>query len=510
MCRRDIVSKLIIMFLLFASILNCFSATVFAIEATDKGNIVVNGVEKGTDIFAYRLMNINYDVDVQQPKDPMYQWTDEMASWVKNNYPEFINIENKNAVKEAFSQATDVEVAEFYDKLAVTIKQNKVRPVQTEVKAEGESVIISGLEMGNYFILIEGGARVYRPLSANVVPEWNGTAWAMTSPVVEAKASTPGIVKRISGNLMKDNRNIGHTVSYELLSTVPSYPDNAIARRYVISDRLSEGLTLEENSIKVYGVNEGAEPVLLTTGYTKTVNRPDGVDGEKGVTFSLEFDYDTIAFYTSIKILYKATLNEKAVIGNEGNLNHAYLDYSNNPYNASSWKTDEELTTVYTYAMEITKTDEDTDDKLAGAEFVVEKDGKKILFAGVSGKYHVAKDDEKTTEKVITGSDGILRLDGLDAGIYMLTEVKAPDGYVKLQNPIELSIVDEDMDGKIETGGKELESGILPVTVKNDKGFILPVTGGTGTVVFNVVGTILICSALLMAVVIIIRKRSSR
>ena len=512
MYRYNTISKLIIIFLTAIMMIQLFPITTFAIESTDRGKITVEGVENGTTVHAYQMMTVNYDYgkDVQQPKNPMYQWADGVASWVKTNYPDYINVNNKNEVREAFSKATDSKVAEFYDKLAVAVKAGNVSLVETKVTATGEQVEISGLAMGNYFILIEGGAKVYRPLTANVVPEWNGSSWIMSTPVVSAKSSLPSITKRIDGNLEKDNVNIGDTVHYEILVTVPTYPENATAKRFVISDTLSDGLTLTSGTVKVYGVNEGASPVLLNSGYTTSTNRPDGVSGEKAVTFALDFDYSAIQSYSTVKVTYDAVLNEKAVIGNDGNLNHAILDYSNNPYDSSSWNMDEDNNTIYTYAINLEKVDEDTDEPLSGAVFTLERDGKLVSFAGTKGNYHVAKAGETAVTKVEVDSKGVLRLEGLDAATYTLTEVKAPDGYVKLQNPIELTITDEDLDGKIESNGTELENGVLPVTVKNDKGFILPVTGGMGTAIFHILGTILMCSAILLATVFLMKKKSSK
>jgi len=515
MFKKSKISRIIMM--LMALLMGCHMAPVkaFAIESTDRGTITINNIEGMVYVSAYRLMDINYDYGVNQPKNPMYMWVDEVAEWMNDNYPEFIDKDNHNEVKEVFSKAAQAKVSELYDKLAVAIKDGTVviEAVELEAEEDEETVTINNLTMGNYFIIIEGGLKVYRPLSANVVPEWVDNEWKMSSPVISAKASSPSITKEIAGGLKEDNADIGDKVSFELVAVIPSYPEHAKAKKFVVSDKLSEGLTLVDNSLKIYGVNSGKSNVLIESGFTKSrersVNANDLYNPEdKIVSFALDFDYSTISEYESLKITYDALLNEKAVVGGIGNGNVALLDYSNNPYAADTYSTDGDETTVYTYGMKISKVDEDTNEGLAGAEFTLSKDGQNLFFVGANGVYHVAAAGEEGNSTVVVDGNGQLTFNGLDAGIYSLTETKAPEGYVKLQNSVEILVEDADVNGKVESDGKELSDGYVPVTVKNDKGFSLPVTGGMGTTLFNVAGIVLMGSGLLL-IVAYFRKRKN-
>lgn len=517
MFKKNRFSRFIMM--LMALLMGCHMApkTAFAINNTDKGSVTVNGVEEYVTVSAYRMMDINFDYDVNQPKNPMYMWADGAAEWMNTNYPEFIDTDNHNAVKEEFSEADEVKVAELYDKLAVAIKDGTVVVEGKEVMAEDDetAVVIDNLTMGNYFILIEGGLNVYRPLSANVVPEFKDGVWKMTNPEVSAKASSPSITKEITGGLKEDNADIGDTISFELNAVIPSYPEHAKAKMFVVSDKLSEGLTLVEDSLKIYGVNSGKSNVLIESGFTRSkersVNANDLYNPEdKIVSFALDFDYSAISEYESLKITYDALLNEKSVVGEAGNGNIALLDYSSNPYSANSYSTDGDETTVYTYGMKISKVDEDTNAGLSGAEFTLSKDGQEISFVGENGVYHVAAAGETGNKTVVVDGNGLLTLNGLDAGTYSLTETKAPDGYVKLQNSVEIVISDSDMNGKVESDGQELSDGYMPVTVKNDTGFTLPVTGGMGTTLFNVAGIALVGSGLLLIVTYFRKRRNYR
>ncbi len=262
--------------------------------------------------------------------------------------------------------------------------------------------------------------------------------------------------------------------------------------------------------MKVYGVNAGAEPVLLEDAYTRTTSRPANTDGDKTTTFSLNFKYEKIKSYTSIKVTYDAVLNEKATIGPAGNGNHAYLDYNNNPYIDGSWITDEDEVTVYTYGMKILKVDEETQEPLSGANFYLYEGEETITFVNEGGTYRVAKNTEPGYSMLTTNEKGEILIQGLDAGEYELLEEDAPDGYVKLQHPIKVVIADEDMDGKVECNGEEMEDGKLVVTVKNGKGFTLPVTGGMGTLLFSTIGILMMGAGMILVLTYIRKKNEAK
>lgn len=509
MIRKRSFSKLMMMLMAVMICFQSLSVTAFAIESTDRGSITVNGVEENVSVKAYKLMDVNYDYEANQPKNPVYQWVSGVAGWVKEKHGDYIDTENNNAIEEEFSEAAEGNVALFYDELAVAIKEGNVTVDEITVKADGDTAIISNLEMGNYLLLIEEGTKVYRPLTANVTPEWKDNSWQMSHPVVEAKSSAPSITKTMKGEVKKDNIDIGDTLTFELVAVIPAYPDNAKAKKYVVSDRLSSGLSLIEDSVTVYGMNSGKEDVLMESGYVKMAKRPVNAEDNQ-ISFALDFSYDEIKSFESLKITYNAVLNENAVAGETGNKNNAYLDYSNNPYIENDYSTDDDTVTVYTYGLKINKIDEDTNESLGGAEFTLSKDDEEIKFIGENGNYRVAKNGESGSSVVKVNENGMLVLRGLDADTYSLVEVKAPDGYVKLQHPVEVVIADENMDGIAEAGNQEFSDGYIPVTVKNDAGFTLPVTGGMGTTLFNIAGIVLMASGLTLIIVYLRKKNNYR
>ena len=509
MSKKKVIFKLMLLLVLSIAAVNSLAVTANAALIRNTGTITVNGVEKGTTVTAYLLMTENFDYSVQQPETPRYLWREELGSWIADNYPAYIDAENMYAVTEVFSEASDAQIAEFYDKLSVAIKKEILTPANMPILAETESVLFDPVITGNYLILVENGMRVYRPLTANVFHEWKDYHWEVVSPVVEAKSSEPTVTKTVTNTLEKDHFSILDTISYTVNAVIPTYPENAIAKQFVVSDRLPEGLTLSSDSIKVYGVNAGEDPVLLNDSYTKKSVRPTGEEGENSVTFSLNFDYAKIADYSSLKIIYDAILNKNAEIGGEGNENKVYMDYNNNPYIEGSWKSDDDSATVYTYGLTIVKVDEDTSEPLEGASFWLYKDEKRLEFVNENGIYYVANEKDSDCMVVESDAQGMIYIHGLDAGTYRILEEEAPDEYVKLQKPVDFVIADEDFDGKVEAGGKELEDGMMTVTVKNSKGFTLPVTGGAGTILFSMFG-ILMMGAGLLLILTVFRKNERK
>ena len=90
--------KVTALFLALAMILG-MAVSVSAIGSKDTGTIRVEDAEEGVDVTAYRLMDVNYDFDnADQPVDPVYEWVDALAVWVRTNYPAYIGTGTDNSV----------------------------------------------------------------------------------------------------------------------------------------------------------------------------------------------------------------------------------------------------------------------------------------------------------------------------------------------------------------------------------------------------------------------------
>ena len=544
--KMKFMRKVTALFLALAMILG-MSVSVSAIGSTDTGTIRVTGAEAGVSVTAYRLMDVNYDFDnADQPVDPVYEWVDALADWVRTNYPTYIG-QADNSVQEAFSStaATD-DIAAFYDALAAKIRSGNITLDNKTAPADGGAVDITDLKMGNYLVLVENGMKVYSPSAVNLVPVWSDEtdAWEMSTPaVVELKSEDISITKTAETADDKDlTASIGDTVNYTVTADVPGYPAATLEgnKTFNIYDTLQAGLTLVAGSIQVTGYVGGAEgtPTDLTAEnagdlyYTLTTTDAVDLDGT-GVSFSLVFNYDKLknegdVKFDTIQVAYSAVVDKDALVFNSnadrGNLgNTAKLSYSNNPYaTTASYKDVIDDAKVYTYGIKITKVDSDDDSQLLpGAEFTVSlsEDGSNpISFVKTGdGAYRKAESGTETGDTTVTvgaegsGVQGMLTLSGLDADTYYLTETKAPDGYNKLGSPIEIIIADTEPNGIVNDGTDSADGadGYVEKKVENSDGFQLPTTGGIGTILFTAGGILLMGLGVIVLVFVILRRRRS-
>lgn len=127
--------------------------------------------------------------------------------------------------------------------------------------------------------------------------------------------------------------------------------------------------------------------------------------------------------------------------------------------------------------------------------------------------YTVFKDNIEST-KTADGIDVV----GLDPSTYLLVEKTAPSGYNELSEAIQFQIKEYDADQSAAAGNSykgfiaddetNYTDGVYAIMVKNFKGMLLPSTGGMGTLLFTIVG-ILIMGTAIVVVVIKSRKRQA-
>ena len=313
--------------------------------------------------------------------------------------------------------------------------------------------------------------------------------------------------------------NIGDTVPFELIGTLPDNLDDYNTYKYYFHDNLSNGLTYNIDA-KVYVVNGNVETevtnqfdISCTNGALKI--KCDSIKSINGVTKD-----------SYIVVRYTAKLNENAVIGLEGNPNEVYLEFSNNPNKdgeGDTGTTPNDKVIVFTYELDTTKVDgQNHETKLKGAEFKLHNADNKWAIVDGNSKITGWADTEADGSTLTSDANGFFKVIGLDDGNYFLKETKAPNGYNLLANEISLQVIattvnDQSWNGtasnaltalqiKIgdttETG--DINSGIVNATVENNAGTTLPSTGGIGTTIFYVLGTILVLAA---AILLITRKR---
>uniref|UniRef100_UPI003FEE0036 isopeptide-forming domain-containing fimbrial protein n=1 Tax=Gemmiger formicilis TaxID=745368 RepID=UPI003FEE0036 len=301
--------------------------------------------------------------------------------------------------------------------------------------------------------------------------------------------------------------DIGDEVPFKLEGTVASNYADYKTYYFAFHDQAEDGLTFNKDSVKVY-----VDTTEINTGYKVVTSTTDGD------TFDVVFDnlknIADVKANSKITVEYTATLNDKAVLGNQGNVNTAHLEFSNNPneeQNGSNkpetGNTPEDSVIVFTYQVVVNKVKADGE-ALTGAEFTLEK----VLENGTQKTVAVVKNADGTT----------FTFKGLDDGDYILTETVTPATYNTIE-PIRFTVTADhkitwngearntiltSLTGNVTSGTADFmpdkTEGSLTTNVVNQSGATLPGTGGIGTTIFYVIGGLLMAAA---AVLLITKKR---
>lgn len=309
--------------------------------------------------------------------------------------------------------------------------------------------------------------------------------------------------------------NIGDPVNYKVTYSVP-VTENGL-ESLVITDTMSKGLTFNESSDSVTVYNGDTEVKKYSV--EKNV---DSSTGEQIITITFTPEYcKSLATDSTQKftIIYTATLNEKAVLGQEGNTNKVQLKYTNKGEEEKTISPDpDKEVKVFTYGIDLTKQGEGGA-KLSGVKFKL-TDGTNEINVLKSGDAYYPSNDTKASSTVTTDDNGEIHIRGLKPGTYKLTETKTKDGYVLLKDPVVIKITpstnaEEVAKGVVTAyvGTKEVTmtddngsaTAKVPLTVVNSKGFNLPVTGGRGIALFTIAGIAIVAAA---GSLLFMRKRS--
>lgn len=264
---------------------------------------------------------------------------------------------------------------------------------------------------------------------------------------ITEKTGIPTVEKKIVSDADSKEHDaadsqIGQDVTYNLYGTVAENFDKYDTYFYQFSDKISKGLTLQKGA-KVYlyknrtdakGDLARAKGTDITAYFMEETPAEAAEDGSKTTTWTCD-NLKKVSDVTKdsyIVVSYKAQINKDAVVaGTEGNENTVTLNYSNNPMTGERGETQPDTVKDYTYGLKINKVDLGTEAALDGAEFTIQATG---ADDGASKSLYVQKDGSLGSDpwNFVTANGGVIKVTGLDAGTYTVTEVSAPSGYAKV------------------------------------------------------------------------------
>lgn len=471
---RKIASLLMASIMIFA-----LSSVVFATQegTLTGGSITINDAVPGQIYNAYQILylesyNASSGAYAYKANTAWKTWLESQTAYVSIDAQGYVTwVENADAA--AFAKLAQVEAAKM------TADATATAPAAAEGKTYS-TVSFTGLKLGYYLV----------DTTLGTLCSLNTTK---PDAVIEEKNEVPTNVKTVeedsTGTYGETNdADIGQTVNFK--STITA---QAGAENYVFHDIMTAGLTYTGvTGVALNGTAvDAANYTVVSTGLTD------------GCTFEVRFKQafcDTLKANDQIVISYTATLNENAVIAGAGNPNTSkvsYGDSSNTKYTPDS------QTKTYTWDVDVFKytMNGETETALADAKFTLSKsaDGSNPIALVSKGNnvYRVAKTGETgTVTEITTDATGKFKIEGLDADTYYLTETAAPAGYNKLARAVTIVIGENG----VVNGTTEAPQGVDEVKVLNQSGAELPSTGGIGTTIFYVVGSVLVIGAVVLLV----------
>lgn len=492
----------------FKLLLAAFVATLFAFVG---GNAFADGATysltiKGTHVgHTYEAYQI-FDGDISSDGKTLsnVKWGSDVTPFDYKGITEADKIAEEISKPGEVDENNETKAAKDFSKLAgahLTTTTHKVTSTET-------TTVISGLAPGYYLVKDVDGSQTADPSkeSEKATAYTRFIMQVVGNSEAQLKNDVPSVQKKVKENSNSEwqdaaDYDINDTVPFQLKATLPIHINDYEHYYVEFTDTLSAGLTFDKITLV-----KADNTILKEDQYQVSKTEKDG----KTVLSVIITDVKAVSGISKddreVTVEYNATLNDKAVLGSAGNPNSVELTYSNNPNAtgdgtskpADTGKTPKDTVKVFTYQTIINKIDQDGK-ALPGAGFTLYKDGKEF-------------------KKLPAGDATTFEFKGLDAGNYKLEESTTPDGYNTIK-PIEFTINAEydvksddpqltKLSGDVTSGVAKFDAnkadGSLKADIVNRKGSLLPSTGGMGTTILYVIGSILV---LVAAVLLITKKR---
>lgn len=482
------------------------ATTAFAEEVTvsgnGKGSITITNAAKGETYTIYKLFDATVNAD-----GTSIAYTGDIPAALSAYFTA-----DTNGYISATAAAKDGE--SMSDGLKTALKTWAETATETShAVSDGSALTFKNISYGYYVVTTTQGEHVISVDSTNP-----------TATIVDKNSSTPSGLTKTADN---DNVNIGDTVTYTVTFKTSNYvgagEDAKKVVTYTIKDTLPEFLS----NVTVTSIIVDNDGNATTPNDRTEIKNAEGkvpqFDDSKEIAIDWyddannKFRYDNGA---TVTITYTAVVTEKAAIDGAGNTNKVTVTWTLDDNTTGTGKL-EYSESIYTYAIALKKVD-DKGKPLAGAVFqfpfyvkTAPDTNGAYIYAGTSA-------GEGLTNQITTPDNGVIVVKGVKTGTYRITEVTAPAGYNKLLAPVSVEAVKTsqatthttvylDENGNVtntETSTKVeviLDSiAATAVVVVNKAGTELPSTGGMGTTIFYVLGSILVIGA---AVLLVTKKR---
>ena len=479
---------------------------------TNKANLIVNGVTNGDELSAYKIIDIFYD---KNTNEMTYDFTNDFKTFLAQStndtyknmkIEDYFNLTSDNedgTTSESVITASTLNILVSQYTTYISSNDIKSNVDMTTTGSTSSAKVVAGAylvlptKVNTQYGIYDGqdlGSRptatinMYGVMVANIVFDSVNGVWVLNNREIHAKRSNNhfdtmllgfsasqytnfinGIPEDVSLYFQQDissYRNKKNLYTLELWGGTFKFPTNAIDKQATFTIEIPDGIDYDQEHI--YTINNFGEQ------FTEIIN------GEIVVNDTIIAKINTEEKKVTIEIIkedenfilcFDVWTNNNAAVGPSGNAIKSTLTIPENPYVDGSISEIEITNTIYTYGLELTSFNNDNTTLLKGA------------------KYEVYSKEDLSSNSLIgefeVGEDGTGTFAGVAEGTVYLKQTKAPTGYQLIKEVIPVKIATEDATDTDNDYYYE-------VSTSNQKMWFLPSTGGMGTIIYTVVGLVII------------------
>ena len=448
---------------------------------TDQATLIINKISSSDSFEAYKIIDVFYN---SQTNVVTYEFTSGFKQFLAQSdvYKSLTLTDYYNLTSGDITSGS-TQTSSTLDKLA-----SKYASYITEGVAPDGYLLISGttasasLESGVYLVLPTSTQRVYSVMVGNLTPKTENNTWVISDFTINAKVSDASVVKYIGkeGKTV-GSYGIGDYVPFILVANLPQFPTNASDKNIYLGEIIKN--MFEEPDFSKFIVKDGN--TTLTTKSDGTVVNSMGTEVAKifinetisemlgGKTIQITLYYDELKS-RQITVEYSLRLSNNIELGSQGNASMAGLGLNTSGiYRPSSGDIPTGLfttqVTIYTYGIDLLAyKKEDKSTTLSDMTFEVYKDSSLTQKAGT----------------ITTDSAGKGTLAGVAEGTYYIKNTKAKTGY-NLAATTSMKV-------KISGSVASTTDGYYKVEIEVPEAKSLPLTGGSGIIIYIGIGLLLI------------------
>lgn len=492
---KNIIHTLVLAFII-ATTLDVNALTQGTIKGTtdpdsyiveDKATLTINKVSSSDSFYAYKIIDVFYN---KTTNVVTYEFTSDFKTFL--------------ALSDVYKSLT---ITDYYNLTSGDITSGSTQTSSTLDKLvssyaahwymNGTSMSISGttasasLDAGVYLVLPTSTQRIYAVMVGNLTPKANNGTWQIDNFTINAKASDPSVVKYIGkvGQTV-GSYSYGDEVPCILDVTLPQFPTNANGIVILLGDVVDpifdlptfNKFTVKMGDTTLTTKSDGT--VVDSSGnVVATIEIPNtywtGQLEAKVVTLNINYKYLTS---TKITVTYNLTLNNYAKVNTTGNQNEAGLVINRDVYDERANATGKgpyipyyTYTTIYTYGIDL---------------LAYKKNDKSTTLSDMT--FDVYKDSGLTQKlgTITTDSSGKGTLAGVGEGTYYIKNTKTKSGY-RLANTTAMKV-------KIAGSVASDTDGYYKVEIEVPTANLLPITGGSGTIIYTALGLIIIVTSIIV------------